>query len=384
MLLFAILGLSIIITDKSTRKHQSSNINHIQTPLGKYGKAHPPAQRMKFVRKVFFPDNDYSSLAKYSQREGLPTLAFGLLAHSRKTIEGLIELLDRVYSPKHLYAIHVDVKVHWDDFKFAREAMKTKTNVVFTKNRINVRWGSFSIIQAELELLYTIGMYAVDHQFSFDYFLILDGSVYPLAPLHTIELEIASWPKQSNVVFMNNQTRFGMDRPTCVLDDDGESCQRTHARCITDDCLKYSLTPNNGAIYKGTQWVVLSREFVNYLLTNPDLFLDWVKFFLNAWVPDELFFQSVLLNSPMKNKRYQPISELVFTNWGACNHYRNPRQYSPCYHGSRDVPLLAASGALFARKFIAGEPAKKEIDLLVTALYTKDESGIPEYTGQYN
>jgi hypothetical protein len=80
------------------------------------------------------------------------------------------------------------------------------------------------------------------------------------------------------------------------------------------------------------------REFV---AASPGV----VRFFRHVDVPDELFFQTVLCSSPLRERIVN--DNLRFIDW------RDPASGSPAVLTSADFPALQASPKLFARKFDA-------------------------------
>ena len=94
--------------------------------------------------------------------------------------------------------------------------------------------------------------------------------------------------------------------------------------------------------YGGGAWPALSadavREVARVLREEPDV----VRFFRFAKIPDELFFQTVLMNSPLADTVVD--ESLHHLDWSAGSAH-------PATFGTADLPALAASGRLFARKF---------------------------------
>ncbi|MGC4116305.1 MAG: beta-1,6-N-acetylglucosaminyltransferase [Myxococcales bacterium] len=103
--------------------------------------------------------------------------------------------------------------------------------------------------------------------------------------------------------------------------------------------------PARFQLFHGSAWFCLAREHVSfvlrYLLANP-----WFhRAFQNALVPDEWFFQTLLLNS-------EHAAEIVnrptlFQRWGTTRRERN----HPVVLTARDIPEIEQSGEYFARKF---------------------------------
>lgn len=113
----------------------------------------------------------------------------------------------------------------------------------------------------------------------------------------------------------------------------------------------FNLFPNTNSwpkeykLYKGSQWFTIPYSIAQYILDFLDA-NDWYyKFFVNTLVPDESFFQTLILNSPYKSKVVN--SNLMFLNWGDSLSSRN----SPLDLLKRDIPAIEESNQFFARKF---------------------------------
>src|SRR5205807_1301825 len=93
--------------------------------------------------------------------------------------------------------------------------------------------------------------------------------------------------------------------------------------------------------FGGSAWFVLSDEAVRTLVAfekqNPEAF----RFFRHVRIPDEIFAQTVLLNSPLRDR---VANESI-------HHIEWPGGSHPATLRLEDWPRLAASGKLFARKF---------------------------------
>ena len=78
-------------------------------------------------------------------------------------------------------------------------------------------------------------------------------------------------------------------------------------------------------------------SIVEFLDANP----GYVRFFRHVHIPDELFFQTILLNGPLADRCVDYV--LHYTEWG-----RSP---APAILTVDDYPHLVAAPNLFARKF---------------------------------
>jgi hypothetical protein len=93
--------------------------------------------------------------------------------------------------------------------------------------------------------------------------------------------------------------------------------------------------------YGGSAYWCLERTLVHfvhgYLHENP----DYVRFFEHVFVPDELFFQTIIMNSELRDTVEN--DDLRYLDWS--------REPAPVVFTRDDLPALLDSGQLFARKF---------------------------------
>jgi hypothetical protein len=295
-------------------------------------------------------------------------LAFALLVHDESTISGLYELMDVIYSVRHSYFIHVDSKVNDKIFTNLCLKLQRYRNIFVSMERYDCSWGSMDIVRAELALL----RMAVNVQ-PWKFWIVLCGSSYPLHSLRYIEYKFEYLDPSSNLVFHEKGIYKICDFNLQYMDYD--PCGKTLARCIDPKCSKMTNTPLNSVVYKGPQWVVLSYEFSLYVCNQP-IVDDWILFFqAKSFAADEMFFQSVLMNSPFRNtaRLIQPPDDSSFhsihsinhmyTNWENCKTHplHRPKGWSPCYLGTRDYDSIDKS-FLFIRKIKPGDPLKAIIN----------------------
>lgn len=103
--------------------------------------------------------------------------------------------------------------------------------------------------------------------------------------------------------------------------------------------------PKEYAFYKGSQWFSVpfevARYMVNFLEDNP----WYYKFFQHTLVPDESFFQTLIMNSPFKHSVIN--NNQMFLKWGETLGERN----SPQNLTMGDIQAIEKSNHYFARKF---------------------------------
>ncbi|WP_316569191.1 beta-1,6-N-acetylglucosaminyltransferase [Neobacillus sp. YIM B06451] len=103
--------------------------------------------------------------------------------------------------------------------------------------------------------------------------------------------------------------------------------------------------PKEFSFYKGSQWFSIPFEVAKYIIgflkDNP----WYYKFFENTLVPDESFFQTLIMNSPYKHAVIN--NNQMFLKWGETLGERN----SPQNLTMEDVQSIEKSNCYFARKF---------------------------------
>ena len=103
--------------------------------------------------------------------------------------------------------------------------------------------------------------------------------------------------------------------------------------------------PKEYSLYKGSQWFTIPFDVAKYIIKYLDENKWYYKFFENTLVPDESFFNTLLMNSPHKKKIVN--DNLYFLHWGENLSNRN----SPQFLTNKELELIEGSECFFARKF---------------------------------
>jgi hypothetical protein len=93
--------------------------------------------------------------------------------------------------------------------------------------------------------------------------------------------------------------------------------------------------------YGGGAYWCLSRACIEYVAAFVERRPDVISFFRNVDIPDEIFFQTILLNSMLRDTIVN--DNLRYIDW--------TRGRRPAILDIRDLEALRASPKLFARKF---------------------------------
>ena len=99
------------------------------------------------------------------------------------------------------------------------------------------------------------------------------------------------------------------------------------------------------SFYKGSQWFTIPVETARYIIDFIEENKWFHEYFTHTLVPDESYFQTLLMNSPYRDLVVN--SNLYFVKWGETLSGRN----SPQTLSEADIPAIERSGGFFARKF---------------------------------
>jgi hypothetical protein len=246
----------------------------------------------------------------------------------------LVRLVHRLRTQNSHFVVHVDRKT--DDRVFAEMVAGTRELgcVDFVERHV-CHWGGFGHVLATLkgiERLYADGIH-------FDYVVLLTGQDYPLRSARAIERHLAEAAGRSFMRYWPLPRaawsgRGGLDR-----------IERWHLVWRRPLHLRVPLfrrhLPGGLAPWGGAPYWCLGRDVVDHVwsLTRADPRL--ARFFEHVWIPDEIFFPTLVLNSPLRDVVIN--DDLRYVDWS--------RPTAPAIFGREDFEVLMASGKLFARKF---------------------------------
>lgn len=234
--------------------------------------------------------------------------------------------------------IHIDKKVDQSIFQFEIGNRPVK----FIKNRTSTRWGAFSIVETIINCYKEIlGIY------KYDYICNISGQDLPIKK---IEILI-------DYIKTNAGREFIESRPYNLTDQWWvENARRIHKYSFVNYNFrgKFKLEQlvntftgkrkfNQPIVFAGNSgWFCLSHEAILYILHSFKENVKLTRYFKFVWGADEIYFSTVLYNSPFKDNL---IGNLVFTEW-------------PLYDKSHtkvftieDETQLLNSDKFFARKF---------------------------------
>ncbi|XP_042243134.1 uncharacterized protein LOC121880139 isoform X2 [Homarus americanus] len=226
-------------------------------------------------------------------------LGFVILAH--KDPPAVMQLLGLVYRPQHQYVIHVDARQ--GETRAALTSLLTKlmpgaTNVrILPLSRSFVAsWGSFNIVRAELESFEELLRMGV-----WDFGVKLSGADLPLRDVDDLSATLAAY-RGFNFVPLFGQRNNDMNADQGLVLDVWHGCEGYVYNVTRGGGQPY---PEEIPIYTGSQWAIMSRELVEYVVT-PSLRSDrvnrWHYHLQTSIIPDESYFPTLTMNSPYVNQ----------------------------------------------------------------------------------
>lgn len=249
-----------------------------------------------------------------------------------------------------------DIYLHVDSKSNIQSMIKNQSNVYFVPNerRIDVRWGTFSMVQATLELIELVSRIGV-----YDYCWLCSGQDFPIKSSKKI-VDFMNHKKNTNFIsFVSSENypktggektqfdkRCAIIYPSWII---GKSfIQRGVKKAYvtltggTKNTFKMfeRKLPGGLSPFFGSQWWCLNWQTISWIREYIAQHEEVCEFYKRTLCPDESFFQTLVMNSP-----YSQIIEpnLVYLVW-------ENNQSSPKTFADGDYDLLMASDKLFARK----------------------------------
>ncbi|TDS13791.1 beta-1,6-N-acetylglucosaminyltransferase [Sphingobacterium paludis] len=268
--------------------------------------------------------------------------AYLILAHHEfELLACLVEGLD---DPRNTIFIHFDSKVS------ALPTLKTKfANLFVLEERIDVRWGDVSIVEAELRLF----QMAQDSG-NFSHYHLLSGVDMPLQTQDVIHSFCAAHPNKQFIGYSQGDQRAHVERKVQRYHifprhfrASGNLADRLR-KILRFLCLRLQFVLNvkrnqDIEFKKGTQWLSLTADFVAFLLVQKE---EILKRYSYTFCADEIFVQTACWNSPFRSQIYDLKDE-----GNGSQRMIQWRDNQLIDWQDKDFDTLAHSQLLFARKF---------------------------------
>ncbi|KAJ8602683.1 hypothetical protein CTAYLR_003755 [Chrysophaeum taylorii] len=291
-------------------------------------------------------------------------VAYLVLAHDEATLRAAARLVDVLYDEDDTFLVHIDSKYASPKVELLRDAVRWA-------QLFDVQWARWSMVEPTLWAMRELG------SVEWDVFINLAGDSWPVLEPVSLKRKLED-VKHLNFVTSGPSCPTGL-RPTARSEfGDGWHKKQAYPHPMI------GAVPSLEAYY-GSQWMILSRQFVEFVvdeLKNPGspaaLLRNW---FVHGWmdvpdvgrvkphIPDETFFPSLLayhkfpLPSPAMVIDGKVTTATFYIRMD--EHYpwssgkqrylapaldRRERPWGPYYLGAYDLADIRASGAFFVRK----------------------------------
>lgn len=220
--------------------------------------------------------------------------AFMILAH--KSFEQ-IEILINNLKFGDIY-IHVDKK-NTGLYKELINKYGQKTNVYILRNRINVNWSGFSIVEATLLLIEEVSISSKEY----DFVHLISGQDMILMTHDQLDVFLSSKGKNTILMECNDIGKYRWRLKRYSLFRENPNNRRFIYRVI-DNILRYLqfLIPERKnlvklSLYKGSEWFSIPFECIKYINKEANNYINDFKY---TACSDEHFFQILIMNSKFK------------------------------------------------------------------------------------
>lgn len=243
----------------------------------------------------------------------------------------------------------IDIYVHIDKKSDIKEFIKKNKNVSILDNSINVKWAQYSQVKATIDLMTAVK----ESGKKYKYIHFISGQDYPVKTLSYIKDFFDNSQKQyiEYFTFPNNDlVTKGYDRyqvyyPQWIIDRPSCKFKRIIRGVYRECILKSKFLKRNISdmpkFYGGSCWFSITGDCAEYILEYVNENKRFNEFFKNSIYSDEMFFQTIILNSVYKDDVVN--DNLRYIDW-------SEKKGSPKSLGEIDIDYAIKSTDIFARK----------------------------------
>ncbi|WP_160726046.1 beta-1,6-N-acetylglucosaminyltransferase [Bacillus sp. USDA818B3_A] len=250
---------------------------------------------------------------------------------------------------------YTDVYIHIDQKNPQLKAKMIKSPRVKVLNKsVAVRWGDITLVDATLLLLKEVIASGISYDFicfrSGQDMLVKKGFAEFLAENknkifmnayrvqkrepHAAFVSV-NWPEWSRQLYITPYHPYRLMRRGIAI---------LYSMGVNISPNKYKL-PENFSIYNGSNWFCIPLEVAKYIIKFVNKNEWYYEVFRNSLVPDEFFFQTLIMNSKYKNDVVN--NNLMYIKFGKTVKTRN----NPITLKMDNVETIKNSNEFFARKF---------------------------------
>lgn len=245
-----------------------------------------------------------------------------------------------------------DVYIHVDKKNTELLSKIKKYSNVYTCSVYDVRWGSFEIVKAAIELMKMVeksGKYYTHMYLGSGQDFLVKKGMYEFIEQHpsNVFLHIVKEVKNND----RESARYRVSWPHRLMIRNDLHPYR-FIRIVIQILCKFGIVisknknklVNQVRFFEGRTWFVAPIEVLRYIVDYLDENQDYVKFWENSLASDLMFFQTIIMNSKYANVVQD---ELMYVNFGKTFSKMN----HPVTITLDDVEKIGQGNWYFARKF---------------------------------
>jgi hypothetical protein len=282
-------------------------------------------------------------------------IAYIILAH--KLPEQLVRLVRTLNTASTSFFIHVDKKTDPQTYKRIVEPLSAYENVYFLKRHV-IYYTDFNHLRAALVGLQKICSLGIQY----DYVVLLTGQDYPLKSNKHIQKVLQEakgnsyieyfqlpsdehWKNEDGGLDRVNYWYFHLHGRHIALREKNRFVPPiVHpllSRMLQISPLRRKAPKNVKIFFGGSAYWCLARDCIDYVNDFVQLNSATVRFFKHVKIPEEIFFQTILLNSPFNTRLVN--DNWWYVNWSTAHH--------PPVLRKKDFESFMSTNKIFARKF---------------------------------
>lgn len=288
----------------------------------------------------------------------------------------VIRLLEAIKSEKADIFIHVDKLMSDIDYKTILEYISKHNHIYLTEKRWHGELDKRVLVDITLELIKNAKV-KENTKKKYKYFILLSGQCYPIKPIKYIENELEKiYPKpiiDCTPYDTNNWIyhKFNVNRVIIFFRGWGDkNIKRKFYKILFKSFVKIlqlffitlRITSKNfmdkekKEIYGGSAWWILPDDIIEFILKEyTEINNRYVNILLNdVWTPEEIFFQTVVMNGLFKKQIELNPKEMISQNcktWAYFFDENKSFNGHPHIFTKEEFTKLVNNNFWFARKF---------------------------------